>query len=96
MFDITLFDFNSAEIQKKSQDLKIPNQVKVIGVIGRFHPVKGHLNFLKALSLINAKQEYICLMIGRGIEEQAEIKSFLIKNDYLARKIIFLGALFCH
>lgn len=64
----------------------------VIGVVGRFHPVKDHLNFLQSLVFIKAKFPSIkALLVGKNIDKSnTMLMNFIIQND-LNDNVVLLG-----
>lgn len=78
---------SSSDIQCVNSDLK---NIKKIGVIGRYMPVKGHLNLFKALSLLPSNVIYSCILVGRGISSAKPLQNHLISNK-LVDKLVFLG-----
>src|SRR5262249_38638535 len=68
-FDTTKFR-PSAEIRQAARSsLDIPEEAVVIGMIARYHPMKDHINFLQAASVLRKSHpEAIFLLIGRGCE----------------------------
>jgi glycosyltransferase involved in cell wall biosynthesis len=73
-------------------ELGIPQDSLLIGVIGRYHPVKDHANFLKAAGLISeAHPETHFVLIGRGVDNANEALSKLIHQLGLAERTHLLG-----
>jgi len=58
-----------AVTEKQSKNLKIllkiPENKNLIGFVARFHPMKGHKNFIKAaLKIINNKEDVCFILVG--------------------------------
>jgi glycosyltransferase involved in cell wall biosynthesis len=52
-------------------ELALPEDALLIGLIGRYHPMKDHANFLNAAALIvKTHPETHFLLIGRGVDRQ--------------------------
>ena len=52
------------------RELNIGEEVKLIGIFGRYDPLKDHLNFIKAASLVAKKNPDVrFLMAGRGMTD---------------------------
>lgn len=83
--------FNCVDINSKKfkSDLGIPVGMKIIGVVGRYAPVKGHLELLKALAMV--KTDYCCIFVGRDIKSAPPIAKFLDQNKGMMKKLLFLG-----
>jgi glycosyltransferase involved in cell wall biosynthesis len=56
-FDLTAFQGNSAAREAVRKELKIPNGAPVIGLVGRFHPQKGHDTFVQAARVVHQEQQ---------------------------------------
>lgn len=73
----------SSEKMSVYQEFKIPNNMKLIGVFARIHPMKDHMNLLRAVKLINeTKNIYknkISLICVGGVAVK-EVKSHYYKN----------------
>lgn len=55
------------DIEKKKEELNIPQDSKVVGIIGRLHPQKGHEYFLKAAAIVTREIPSVrFLIIGEG------------------------------
>jgi glycosyltransferase involved in cell wall biosynthesis len=64
----------------------------VIGTVGRFHPDKGHLNFIKAAAIVACNQSAVrFLLVGSGCDPSNQ--SLMSKlNDYdLSDRFVLLG-----
>lgn len=73
----------SSEKMSVYQEFEIPNNMKLIGVFARIHPMKDHMNLLRAIKLINeTKNIYknkISLICVGGVAVK-EVKSHYYKN----------------
>lgn len=64
-------------------ELGIPEEAFLIGIIGRYHPMKDHANFLAAAALLSERHpDTHFLLIGRGVDEH---------NQQLSDSIRLLG-----
>jgi len=75
---------------KIREEFKIPSEEKVIGVIGRLSPEKGHKSIIKALpKLISLYPKIIFLIVGDGpIKNECEL---LTQKLQLGHKVRFTG-----
>jgi len=75
---------------KKRKELGIPEGKRVVGVVGRLAPVKGHAAFLDAFKIVREKiPEAFALIAGDG-----ELKEALIKKTAdmgLSGSVLFIG-----
>jgi glycosyltransferase involved in cell wall biosynthesis len=69
----------------------VPASHRVLGVIGMFDPVKGHIFLLQAIKRLQktGKKNLTCLVVGSGRQE-AELKEFVYKAG-LNGQVRFLG-----
>lgn len=64
----------------------------LIGLMGRYHPMKDHANFLQAAALISKKYpETHFLLIGRGVDHDNPVLHRSIQELRLARQTHLLG-----
>lgn len=70
------------------QDFGIEKDKTIIGVVGRYAPIKGHFELLKALSVID--DDFICMLIGRDIENALPLKRFF-ECDQDKNRLMVLG-----
>ena len=70
-FDANIFSKNGiSELQSNNlkTSLKIPKNTDIIGFNARFHPMKGHNNFIKAANKIIKKKKDVCfILVGPGV-----------------------------
>ncbi|BCA54099.1 putative Glycosyl transferase group 1 [Nitrospira sp. KM1] len=80
----------SFEIQQQRQDLGIPDEDVVVGVVGNLYPVKGHAYLLDAIpSILKVFPHTIFLLVGRG-ELEVHLKS-QAHDLGIEKKVRFLG-----
>lgn len=91
-FDLTNFRQSSSKRLKIRNELKINVNSILIGQVGRFHPQKNHLGFLKSICSINNKFPGThFLLVGKGItHNNALISNFIFKNN-LSSVVHLLG-----
>jgi glycosyltransferase involved in cell wall biosynthesis len=72
------------------EELKIPKEHKLLGVIGRLSPEKGQIYFLQAFSqVIEHSPEVTALIVGEGPDEQ-RLKQYCASKN-LASRVVFMG-----
>ena len=67
---------------------------QLIGIIGRFDPMKDHANFLRAAALLareNGKARFVC--IGDGPEPYRSVLHMLAEDLGLSSRLIWAGAM---
>lgn len=59
--------------------LGLPNDVPLIGLVGRYHPMKDHSNFLKAAAIVRRRRENVgFVLVGRGLDaDNAELTEMI-------------------
>ncbi len=93
---------NGFDLEKFKPDLQIRQEVRselginiddpIIGLVGRWHPMKDHLNFLKAASLVQSRVTNAqFVLVGSGIDFQNEQLFSLICKLNLMNNIRLLG-----
>lgn len=82
-YDMSCFKPDVAAGEKVRNELQLGAHEFVIGKVGRFDPLKDHLNLLQALALVAKQQiQFRCLLVGKGLSPD---------NPALVANIIELG-----
>lgn len=73
---------------KIKEELKIQSTENIIGMVGRFDPLKDHFNLLAALAIVKNKFGFKCLLVGKELNQSnyelcAAIDKFGLQNDVL-------------
>lgn len=88
--DMDKFNNLNTDVNNKKKQIGVTDGSKVIGVIGRLTPVKGHIYFTRAMEKVTKEIKNLkAIFVGSG-ELEEELKKEINKlrlNDY----IIFLG-----
>jgi glycosyltransferase involved in cell wall biosynthesis len=82
--DTELFTPNNNNHNAFRESIGINNNTLVIGMVGRYAKVKGHVYLLKALLMLQASntdlfQNIKLVLVGRGISEDEELQGLLTK-----------------
>lgn len=73
-------------------ELKLPADVFLIGLIGRYHPMKDHANFLAAAAVVSETHpETHFLLIGRGVDRDNQALCESIRQHGLDNRVHLLG-----
>lgn len=73
-------------------ELDLPDDAFLIGLIGRYHPMKDHANFLAAAALISKTHpETHFLLIGRGVDWENQPLCESIRQHGLEGRVHLLG-----
>lgn len=72
--------------------LNVSDATVLIGLVGRYHPSKGHEDFLlSAGKLLKSGDDVKFVMAGPAVDEKNEILCRLIKENSLNEKVFLLG-----
>jgi glycosyltransferase involved in cell wall biosynthesis len=91
-FDTDRFKPSSAAGEKVRSQLGIPGHVPVIGLFGRYAPVKDHTNFLEAAArLRRAIPEARFILAGRGVDTANQELQRVVNSLGLENSALLLG-----
>ncbi|MBI3668697.1 MAG: glycosyltransferase [Acidobacteria bacterium] len=78
-FDLNLFKPDPAQRRAIREELGIPQAALVIGLIARFHPIKGHRNFVEAAGRLRREfPDARFLLCGEGVvSNNAELAGWI-------------------
>ena len=90
--DLSLFRPMSEARLRLRQDLNVQSNTRLVGLVGRFDPVKGHEVFLEAAAQMNASHSNIhYVLAGRGVDSSNGPLRDLIEKFGLTRRVHLLG-----
>ena len=91
-FDLNKFYPNLVGGQELRNELGIGIDEFVVGMVGRYHPQKDHLNLLKALKTLKLKGiKFRCLLVGHGLSLSNSAVVYIINDLDLGEEVILLG-----
>lgn len=91
-FDVTAFRPDPSARRSVRQELGIPEEAPLIGLVARFHPQKDHRNFVQAAAELTKQHPDVhFVLVGPGIEATNDGLSQLIRESGLVRNIHLLG-----
>jgi glycosyltransferase involved in cell wall biosynthesis len=91
-FDTKLFSPSVKNRRSVRLELNIPEEAILIGLIGRFDPLKDYSCFLKAgAMLLSRKREIFFLLAGREVDWKNLRLKQLIEKLVLSEKVFLLG-----
>ncbi len=74
------------------ESLNINNKEVVIGIVGRYSPMKDHLNFIKALSILKTEiNDFVALFIGENLDTSNKTLMNHLEQYDLIDKVRLLG-----
>lgn len=90
-YDLSLFFINSSLGDKVREEFNLDGNSPLLGLVGRFDPLKDHHNLVSALSLIKQKGvSFKCLLIGAELNRQnSTLNAWLAEND-LKEEVLLL------
>lgn len=91
-FDINLFRPSNDSRIIFRQKLGVSEQTFLIGLVARYHPMKDHLNLLKAASLLfKIKPDVHFVFAGQGVDERNKGLVETIKEIGIASNVHLMG-----
>jgi glycosyltransferase involved in cell wall biosynthesis len=91
-FDTTKFAPSAEARRTVDAELNLPTDAILIGLAGRYHPVKDHSGFIQAAALISKKYPGAkFLLCGRGIDPENLHLRQMIDELRLAHNVYLLG-----
>lgn len=91
-FDITEFQPDPVARDSVRCDLAIPREAPLIGLVGRYHPMKDHGNFVQAASrLSQLRPDVYYLLCGDGITWENQQLTQIIDRVGLRNRFRLLG-----
>lgn len=91
-FDTDTFVPSISSRELVRHELGLPKGAFVIGLIGRYHSVKDHPNFLRAAEIVNNKYSNVYfLLAGRDVDDNNEELVQLVRELGIERKVKMLG-----
>ena len=73
-------------------ELNIDKKDVILGIVGRYSPMKDHLNFIKALEkLSHKKKEFTAIFIGENLDENNKFLVNQLQEYNLIGKVRLLG-----
>ncbi len=88
-FDSPLTMMNKEEFLKH-YNLQLPPEHKIVGILGRLHPVKGHKVFLEAAREVLGRLSNVSFLIGGDGEEIKHLEDYACQLN-IRKNIHFLG-----
>lgn len=91
-YDLTYYK----KVSKKNffirKNFNLKKKIPLIGIVGRYDPVKDYSNFLKAISIIkNVQLEFVVIFVGLNLVKENYYLSFMIDKLNLNNHVILLG-----
>jgi len=91
-FDLAQYKPDPTAKEKLRAELEVDAQTPLVGIIGRFHPMKNHVGFLEAVSLLSRNVSDVhFVLVGAGLDENNTILMETAKQYGIREKVHFLG-----
>jgi glycosyltransferase involved in cell wall biosynthesis len=91
-FDTETFAPSDEARRSLRRELRLDENAILVGLIGRYHPVKDHDNYLRAAQMISRKHPQVrFVMCGKEVDHQNADLLALIKKRRLENRTILLG-----
>lgn len=91
-YDLQRFSPNDQVRMQLRSDLEIEDEVPLLGMVGRFDPLKDHQNLMVALSTLKERNvNFRCVLIGRGMDAENEQLAAWLQQYGLQHHVQLLG-----
>lgn len=91
-FDFSRLSATSAKKSELRRAFKLPDDVMTVGAVGRFHPDKGQLNFIKAAAILSSSRPDVrYLLVGRGCDSRNATLGAWLDQYGLKDRFVLLG-----
>jgi len=91
-FDTDLYTPSEEAKSAIFSELRIPPSSALIGLIGRYHPMKDHANFIRAAGHLSKSHEDVhFLLAGNNVDTENKELMKLINEQNLSSKVHLLG-----
>lgn len=93
-FDLTKFTSSLAAREQIRSELGLPEKSLLIGLIGRYHPMKDHATFLQAAAALRQhlpSQSVQFLLVGQRVDWENETLVAIARNLNLTNHLHLLG-----
>ncbi len=91
-YDLKIFKNNKNQKLYFRTKFKIKKKIPLIGLVARYDPMKDHVNFLEAISILKKKNYlFFCILAGYRINKNNKELFYEIKKRKLTNSIKLLG-----
>lgn len=90
-FDLSLYRPDLTARAELKRQLGLANSAVLVGMVGRYHPMKNHAGFLCAMARIDRSTGHRILLVGKGLDEQNHELHELVRTFGLMDSVRFLG-----
>ena len=91
-FDFTQLSIDSLARATFRSELGLNDDVSLIGMVGRYDPMKDHVNLIKALCLVKKENyNFKLVLIGRDLNTKNQTLLNHIRDNRLTENVILLG-----
>ena len=91
-YDLMRFKVDPASGERVRIEMGLASDIFLIGMVGRYDPLKDHSNLLQALAHLAERQiDFHCLLVGKGMSaDNTELKARVIELG-LENKVLLAG-----
>lgn len=91
-YDLARFAPDAAGRQRVREELGVADGQLLLGMVGRFDPLKDHKNLLSALALLKLRGlDFVAVLVGRGLEDRNAHLCSLLQEFDLAGQLRLVG-----
>lgn len=91
-YDLGRFCFDKGGRESFRSGWGVPFDAKLIGMVGRYDPVKDHENLLLAISILNRRNiSFFCVLVGEDLDESNQEINRMICELEIQNRVILAG-----
>jgi glycosyltransferase involved in cell wall biosynthesis len=91
-YDLARFNADPASGERVRKELGLGSGVFLIGMVGRYDPLKDHFNLLQSLARLAERQiDFHCLLVGRGMSPDNTVLNARIIELGLQNRVLLAG-----
>lgn len=91
-YELAVFQPNPTARERLRAEWNLSDSLPLIGMVGRFHPMKDHAGLIAALERVAAAgMDFHCLLVGAGMEETNPALKDSIDSAGLGDRVHLLG-----
>jgi glycosyltransferase involved in cell wall biosynthesis len=91
-FDCAAFRPSSAARRRLRAELGLAPDAAIVGLIGRFHPMKDHENFIRAAALLDRRgRSAAYVLVGQGLDASNRVVMGMLHKHGMQNRVFLLG-----
>ncbi|MDT8383278.1 MAG: glycosyltransferase [Gammaproteobacteria bacterium] len=91
-FDCQRFSPSLEARNRYRHEMGLDSQSQIVGMVARYHPIKGHANFLEAAARVSSENNTAhFVMIGKGVDSENQLLAKMVSDLGLSKRVHMLG-----